>query len=253
MYWEKMTSTAINAVDRSVPVILNLAAIEQHGPHLPVDTDAVIGAHFLSTLDQIDPKAQLILPPVKVGCSAHHLDFDGTLSVPHQAMMDYVCAILNSVRGAGFCKILLFNSHGGNQAIGQVILEDFGATHSDCHIAMVTWWTLAQDALLHISKAERFGTGHACEFETSLMMAAGAIVQNVDLPLGEFFVPSHSWAHSSMLHKSGGTLYRSMRHISGGTGVVGQPDVATAEQGHKITTAVVRRLETVVTDLRRKD
>ena len=58
MYREKMTSTAINAVDRSVPVILNLAAIEQHGPHLPVDTDAVIGAHFLSTLDQIDPQAQ---------------------------------------------------------------------------------------------------------------------------------------------------------------------------------------------------
>lgn len=251
MYWEKMTSAAINAVDRNVPVILNLAAIEQHGPHLPVDTDAVIGAHFLSALDQLDPQAQLILPSVKVGCSAHHLDFEGTLSVPHRVMMDYVCSIIGSVCGAGFRNILLFNSHGGNQAIGQVILEDFGATHPDCRIAMVTWWTLAQDALTHISKAGRFGTGHACEFETSLMMAAGAIAPNVDLPTGEFFVPSHSWADNSMLHKSGGALYRSIRHISGGSGVVGRPDVATAEQGHKITTAVVRRLETVVTDLRR--
>ena len=96
MYWEKMTSGAIDAVDRKVPIILNLAAIEQHGPHLPVDTDVVIGAHFLSALDQIDPKAQLILPPVKVGCSAHHLDFGGTLSVPHRVMMDYVCSILDS-------------------------------------------------------------------------------------------------------------------------------------------------------------
>jgi creatinine amidohydrolase len=251
MYWEKMTSAAIYAVDRSVPVVLNLAAIEQHGPHLPVDTDAVIGAHFLSALDHNDPQAQLILPQVKVGCSAHHLDFDGTLSVPHRVMMDYVCSILNSVSGAGFRNILLFNSHGGNQGIGQVILEDFGATHPNCRIAMVTWWTLAQDALINISKSGRFGTGHACEFETSLMMAAGAIPANINLPTGEFFVPSHSWADSSMLHKSVGTLYRSIRQISGGSGVVGQPDAATAEQGHKITTAVVRHLETVVTDLRR--
>ena len=122
MYWEKMTSTAIECVERSTPVILNLAAIEQHGPHLPANTDVVIGAHFLSKLDQIDPKAQLILPTVKVGCSAHHLDFIGTLSVPHRVMMEYVSSILDSVCSAGFWNILLFNSHGGNQAIGQVIL-----------------------------------------------------------------------------------------------------------------------------------
>jgi|TARA_Y100000766_G_scaffold204544_1_gene176447 creatinine amidohydrolase len=250
MYWEKMTSGAIDAVDRKVPIILNLAAIEQHGPHLPVNTDVVIGAHFLSALDQIDPKAQLILPPVKVGCSAHHLDFDGTLSVPHRVMMDYVCSILDSVCGGGFRNILLFNSHGGNQGIGQVILEDFGAAHPDCRIAMVTWWTLARDALAELSKTGRFGTGHACEFETSLMMAAGAIEPNIDLPTGEFFVPSHGWADSSMLHKSVGALYRSIRQISGGSGVIGRPDAATLEQGHKITMAVVRRLETVVTDLR---
>ena len=102
MYWEKMTSGAIDAVDRKVPIILNLAAIEQHGPHLPVDTDVVIGAHILSARDPLDPKAQLILPPVKVGCSAHHLDFDGTLRFPHRLMIDYVCSILDSVYGGGF-------------------------------------------------------------------------------------------------------------------------------------------------------
>jgi len=83
-----------------------------------------------------------------------------------------------------------------------------------------------------------------------LMMAAGAIEPNIDLPTGEFFVPSHGWADSSMLHKSVGALYRSIRQISGGSGVIGRPDAATLEQGHKITMAVVRRLETVVTDLR---
>ena len=249
MYWEKMTSAEIECVERSTPVILNLAAIEQHGPHLPANTDVVIGAHFLSKLDQIDPKAQLILPTVKVGCSAHHLDFIGTLSVPHRVMMEYVSSILDSVCSAGFWNILLFNSHGGNQAIGQVILEDFGAAHPSCRIALVTWWTLARDALAEISKTGRFGTGHACEFETSLMMAAGAVTPNINLPVGEFFVKSHAWADGSMLHKSAGTLYRSIQSISGGTGIVGRPDAASVEQGHKITEEVVRRLKTVVEDL----
>jgi len=164
-------------------------------------------------------------------------------------MMEYVVSILNSVCGAGFRNILLFNSHGGNQAIGQVILEDFGATHPECRIALVTWWTLARDALAEVSKTGQFGTGHACEFETSLMMAAGAVAPSIDLPAGEFFVKSHAWADGSMLHKSGGTLYRSMHSISGGTGVVGQPDAACVEQGHKITEEVLRRLKTVVKDL----
>ena len=249
MYWEKMTSARIEEVERSTPVILNLAAIEQHGPHLPVDTDVVIGSHFLSKLDQDDPRGQLILPTVKVGCSAHHLDFCGTLSVPHRVMMEYVISMLNSVCGAGFRNILLFNSHGGNQAIGQVILEDFGAAHPECRVALVTWWTLARDALAEVSETGQFGTGHACEFETSLMMAAGAVAPSIDLPAGEFFVKSYAWADGSMLYKSGGTLYRSMHNISGGSGVVGQPDAASVEQGNKITEEVVRRLKAVVEDL----
>lgn len=250
MYWEKLRSPDFESIDRSTPVVLNLAAIEQHGPHLPIDCDAVIGAYFMSVLDKGDTQAQLLLPQIKVCCSAHHLDFAGTLSVPHTVLLDYVCAILDSVRKTGFRNILLLNSHGGNQAIGQVIVEHYGALHPDCSIALVTWWTLARDALTKLSKTGPYGTGHACEFETSLLMAIGAINPDQDLPTGVFHVPSHDWANGSMLHNGGGSLYRSMRDISGGSGVVGQPDAANAKLGHMITTEVVDRLGKVIADLR---
>ncbi|MCB1457744.1 MAG: creatininase family protein [Nitratireductor sp.] len=249
MRWETLTSAEIGSMDKSLPVLLNLAAIEQHGPHLPLNTDAVIGDHLLSALDNRQPGAQLILPQVKVCCSAHHMDFPGTLSVPHRVLMDYVGSILDSVLAAGFHTLLIVNSHGGNQAIGQVIVEDFGARHPGCTVALVTWWHLARDAMIELSETGPFGTGHACELETSLMMAAGAIPPDLPLPAGEFHVPTFEWANGSMLHGAPGSIYRSMRTISGGSGTVGQPDAASLEKGQRITRAVTEKLATVISDL----
>lgn len=249
MHWETMTSGELDSLEKGLPVLVNLAAIEQHGPHLPLSTDAVIGAHLLAALEARQPHAQLILPQIKVCCSAHHMDFPGTLSVPHRVLMDYVCAILDSVLAAGFRTLLIVNSHGGNQAIGQVIVEDFGARHPDCTIAMVTWWHLAREALLDLTETGAFGTGHACELETSLMMAAGVIPAEHQLPAGLFHVDTFDWANGSMLHGAPGSIYRSMRAISGGSGTVGQPDAASPEKGHQITRAVTDRLSAVVADL----
>lgn len=249
MFWERLTTQEINLLDRSLPVILNLAAIEQHGPHLPVNTDAVIGQHLLRSLDRAKPEAQLILPQVKVCCSEHHLDYPGTLSVRHTVLLDYASGILDSVVHAGFRKLLILNSHGGNQAISQVILEHFGAKHLNCCVALATWWDLASDQLQAVSETGRFGAGHACELETSVMMAAGAIDEDQTLPEGLHYARSFDWADGSMLHGSRATLYRSMRAISCGTGIVGRPDAASLAKGQRITDVVVEKLAAVVSDL----
>src|SRR5690606_7602377 len=94
MRWERLTTAEIAALDRSIPVLLNIAAIEQHGPHLPLDTDARIGAHFLDELDRRLHERVLILPPVVVCASEHHMDFPGTLTVRHATLLAYVTDIL---------------------------------------------------------------------------------------------------------------------------------------------------------------
>lgn len=152
MKWECLTTRQIDAVDRNTPVFLNIAAIEQHGPHLPVATDALIGAHFLDRLDDVLSDRVLVLPQVKVCCSRHHLDYPGTLSVKHATFVNYVSELLQSVVSSGFKKIIIFNSHGGNQAIGQVVVEQFGADNPTITIGLVTWWTLAHAHLVALDK-----------------------------------------------------------------------------------------------------
>lgn len=250
MRWEKLTSREIGTLDRSTPVILNIAAIEQHGPHLPLDTDARIGAHFLNELDAGNPDAALILPSVVVCASEHHMDFPGTLTVRHATLLAYVTDILESVAAHGFRNIVLFNSHGGNQAIGQVILESFGSRHRDCRVAMLTWWRIASDALLKVQEGGFGSVGHACEFETSLMLLIDEASVRRDLIPGPSHVMTHDWANSDLLRGGRGSLFRTMKEISGGNGVVGDPSLASAEKGRAITRIVVDALDGIVTSMR---
>src|SRR5690606_448460 len=249
MRWEKFTTNEIAGLDRSIPVVLNIAAIEQHGPHLPLDTDAEIGALFLARLDEALGEKVLILPQVKVCCSEHHMEFAGTLSVRHETFLAYVGDILESVVRHGFRNIVVFNSHGGNQAIGQVLLEQFGARHRDCRVAFLTWWRLAGPELETIRESGFSGVNHACEFETSLMLLAAPDDVRREKIGAMSYVGTFGWADADMIRASRGALFRTMHAMSGGTGVVGDPSLGTAGKGEQITQAVVDELVEVVGSL----
>ncbi len=252
MRWETLTTNEVGALDRDIPVVLNVAAIEQHGPHLPLETDAVIGDHFLQALEQKLGDRVLILPQVKVCCSEHHMDFAGTLSVRHETFLAYVGDILESVARHGFRNIVVFNSHGGNQAIGQVLLETFGTKHRDCRVAFLTWWRLAAKELGAIRESAFAGINHACEFETSLMLLGAPESVRTALVSGMSYVETHDWANADMILPARGALFRSMHEMSGGTGVVGDPSLATREKGQAITAAVVAQLANVVETIRQR-
>lgn len=252
MRWETLTTNEVAALDRDIPVVLNVAAIEQHGPHLPLETDAVIGDHFLQALEQKLGDRVLILPQVKVCCSEHHMDFAGTLSVRHETFLAYVGDILESVARHGFRNIVVFNSHGGNQAIGQVLLETFGTKHRNCRVAFLTWWRLAAKELGAIRESAFAGINHACEFETSLMLLGAPESVRTALVSGMSYVETHDWANADMILPARGALFRSMHEMSGGTGVVGDPSLATREKGQAITAAVVAQLANVVETIRQR-
>lgn len=252
MRWEDLTWMEFERIDRSTPVVMNLAAIEQHGPHLPVSTDSSIGGFFMEELDRRLDEKILVLPQVKVCCSSHHMDFPGTLSVRHETLVSYVGDILESVVTHGFCNLILVNSHGGNRAIGQVILEKFGAAHQDCNIVFLTWWHLAARKLEAIQESGFTGLGHACEFETALMMHAAPNTVHTELISGQNYIPGFPWADADMLVSSPASHYRTIKDVSGGTGVLGDPSLASAEKGARITEAVMEDLIEVVTAIRAK-
>lgn len=250
MKWMELTSPEIAALDRKLPLVMNISAVEQHGPHLPVGTDAMVGAYFLERIDAAMGDDLLILPQLKVCCSQHHMDFGGTLTIRHETMLAYVCDVLESALSHGFSTVVLFNSHGGNEAIGRVIVEKLGYRHPEAQVVMLTWWTVAAEALRGIQQSGFGGVGHACEFETSLLMhfasdlvRAGSIA-DPDMP------QPYCWARADMLNAPSGLLYRSMKAQSGGSGVVGRPSFASAEKGERIAETVTSRLCAMLRDLR---
>ncbi len=249
MYWEQLTSPQIKASDKNIPVILPIAAIEQHGDHLPLATDRLIGEHFCRELNQLIPNDILILPTISVGCSEHHIDFDGSLSVQHETLLKQMTDIAGCVVKYGFENLVVLNSHGGNQAIGQTFVEAFGFRHPQCKIAMVTWWRLCLEELIKITETSHGGTGHAGEFETSLMLLIAPDLVQIDKIGPKTNAPTFSWAEADMLHGAKVSLFRTMKAMTP-SGVFGEAASGNREKGAKITRVVVDALKHVILDLR---
>ncbi|MBN8860097.1 MAG: creatininase family protein [Sphingobacteriales bacterium] len=248
MIWDQLTSEQINGLDRGIPVLLVVAATEQHGPHLPLATDRLIGEFFSRKLHEEMPSQLLVLPAVAVGCSDHHMGFSGTLSISQESFRNQVGDIIRSVIQHGFHKIILLNSHGGNQAIGQVLMEQLGHEYPQVHLVMTTWWRVAIKRLYEITETGPGGVGHAGEFETSLMLhiAPDLVIQKLIFPKTNR--PTFPWAESDMLRGSGASYFRNMRAMTV-TGVFGDPTAASAPKGQQITDAVITALQQVVKDL----
>lgn len=249
MFWRTLTRSELGEVDKQTPILFPIAAIEQHGEHLPVDTDLLINEHFCRRLNKAMPDEVLIIPPVAVTCSQHHADFAGTLTTTHKVFFDYLESIIDSLIQQGFCKIILFNSHGGNQAIGQAVIESSGIRHPAAHLLMVSWWKLAREKLLSISESGFGGTGHACEFETSLVAAIGE-EHNEDLVRASKINPTPlapipKWASGDLLTAPPVAYHRTMRALTG-DGVFGNPSSYSAAKGEAITQAVIEELQTIL-------
>ncbi len=245
MIWQSLTSKALARLDRSIPVVLPVAAVEQHGPHLPLATDRLIAEHFCRELDRELPDRVLILPTVAVGCSQHHMDFPGTLSVSHDGFMRYVGEVLESVVAHGFRTLIIFNSHGGNVAAATVLTERAGAAHQECRFVVTSWWQIAAPALLEITDSGPGGVGHACEFETSLIEVVAPELMDHTVPPHGGNRPTFDWASGDMLRPAGALLYRSFAAATE-NGVFGRPDLATREKGLAISRAVVEAMKHLI-------
>ena len=248
MNWDQLTSPEIDALDRSIPVILPVAAIEQHGAHLPLATDRIIVEYFCQQLHKDIPEKVLILPVMSVGYSEHHLDFPGSLSLQHETFQRQAEDILGSVALHGFKNLIIYNSHGGNLGISQVIVEHFGHRHPECRIVLATWWKIAGEALRELNETGEGGVGHAGEFETSLMMLIAPELVHHEKIGDKQNQESFEWANGDMLRGPKASLYRSMKAMTP-SGVFGDVRMVSAEKGQKIVAKAVGALKKIVLDL----
>lgn len=248
MYWDQQTSPQIAALDKNIPVILPIAATEQHGAHLPLATDRMIGEYYCKQLNKKIGNKVLILPTISVGCSEHHTDFAGSLSVQHLTMLQQMTDIANCVVKYGFKNIVVLNSHGGNQAIAGTFLEIFGYRHPSCRLVVLTWWRIAVEQLRKLNDAGQGGAGHGGEFETSLMLLIAPELVQKDKIGKKTNVPTFDWAEGDLLTGGKAGFYRTMKAMTP-SGIYGDATYASRKKGKKISKIVVESLLRIVLDL----
>lgn len=250
MNWQELASSDFAAIDRATPVLLPVAAIEQHGPHLPLATDRMIAEYFAEQLNAKLGSGVLTLPTVAVGCSDHHMDFAGSLTLRQETFVDVCAQMLDGTRRHGFRNFLVLNAHGGNQGACQVMLERFGADHQDCQIAVATWWRAASEALSALNQTGPGGVGHACEFETSLMLLIAPQLVRMEAVEPRANVPTFDWAEGDLLRSPRVAIFRTMKQMTP-NGAYGEPAQATAAKGRQIAEIVCETLSVVIRDLTR--
>lgn len=141
-YWQDWTTAELAEAetDRLIAV-LPVAAIEQHGPHLPLSTDAVINQAILTEAVSNLPSdlPAVLLPAQTVGLSPEHLSFPGTLTLNPSTVAAIWTEIGDSLARAGVRKLLMFNSHGGQPQIMDIVARDLRARHGML-AAHVSWF-----------------------------------------------------------------------------------------------------------------
>ena len=158
----------------SVVAVLPVAATEQHGPHLPVsvDTTLVNGVIDAALPHLPDDLPVLFLPTQQVGKSNEHIRFPGTLTLSAQTLISVWMELGACVVRAGIRKLVLFNSHGGQVSVMDIVARDLRSAH-DLIVYSANWYSLPLgDAVMGLfpPQEHRFGI-HAGDMETSMMLA----------------------------------------------------------------------------------
>ena len=170
-YWQELSSTEIEALDHTrLIAILPVGAIEQHGPHLPVGADALINRGILKRAKAILPPTvqALALPMLPVGKSDEHIAFGGTLTLSAETLIRTWTEIGTSVSRAGIKKLVLFNSHGGQISIMDIVARELRIKERMLVMAH-SWFAGGLPDGLFSDDEIRFGI-HAGEIETSIML-----------------------------------------------------------------------------------
>ena len=202
MHLADMKWPDVASLDKNTPVIIPVAALEQHGPHMPVFTDSLLTNELVRRIEQQAGSRVLITPLMWFGNSHHHMEFPGTLSAEPRLYIDLLNNLLENLIAHGFKRLLIFNGHGGNDTPGKQAVFETRQKHrdrTDLLLLFVTYWNLGAEPWAADPSISQRVMGHACEWETSMVMRirpelVGDLSQVQAVPFGNPFEPaSRGW------------------------------------------------------------
>jgi creatinine amidohydrolase len=234
-------------------VIIPVGSTEQHGPHLPLDTD-IVNAFEISKRAAENVGA-LVAPPLYYGISPHWMNFPGTMSIDERTFVAAVTQICNSLTRHGFKKIVILNGHGGNRSAIETIAQNVAeANAGKCLIAAFSYWDVSAQEIDALRESPYGGMGHACELETSLQLHLRSelvimkrAVKNLQKRRSEFQpIDITDIRRGPLIYVAGGG---GSSGEPGKPGVMGDPTIATREKGKKFFDAITGRVVKLLTEL----
>jgi len=222
-------------------VVLPLGSLEQHGHHLPMLTDTMIGSEIARRAEIALGDEALFLPMLWVGASDHHRGMPGTVSLSNNVYVDVLVDILESLLGAGFRRIFLLNAHGGNITPGRMALYDVQLRHRDkpdLWMAFSSWWTIAADQIAAPPEIQQKFVTHACELESSMILRLRPELVKLEAARGANIPFESAFYTPDFSGPSRVDVPRAFDQLSE-TGAFGHPELATAEKGEALFQAAV--------------
>lgn len=236
---ENGSPTLARAIAADPIVIVPVGSVEQHGRHLPVGTDSIaveaVAREAARGWDMERPL--LLLPTLWTGLSPHHMGLAGSITLRASTFIDLLEDVCASLLHHGVRRVLLLNGHGGNIAAIDVALTRLGERRlATERVAAITYWHLLAHRAGELRESRRGGTGHAGEFETSLMLATHpelvaqeeGVVHYPELPSG--------YLSTDLFEGAPARRFVPFDRLSP-SGTLGDPSLADAAKGERIVRA----------------
>lgn len=232
----------VESLSRDLPVVIPVAALEQHGHHLPVFTDSMLLGEVVRRVSESMKNRVLFTPLMWLGNSDHHIDFPGTMSANPRLYLDLLNNLIENMLTHGFRRIVLLNGHGGNTTPGKQAVFEVRQRHrtrKDLLLLFATYWDHGTPNQMRPDLVQT-QMGHACEWETSMILRiaphlVNEVSQIESVDFGFAFEPAYR-----------GWITRDRT----GPGHIGQPCHASAEKGEALFQAfsqgVTQFLEQVI-------
>ncbi|MAG93051.1 MAG: creatininase [Planctomycetaceae bacterium] len=246
--YEKLTWPEINdAVDLGKVCIVPCGAVEQHGPHLPLDVDLVCPLGVAHGAGRAIPESLLVLPIISYGYTGHVMDFPGTINCHHENFIRMVGDVTKSLAYHGFKKIILLNGHGSNMPNLDLVARRTNL-ETDAECVLTAWWRLltVDPDFMPNWRESKFpgGCAHAGELETSMYLHLdGEGVRQDKIKNGtiSFNEEGSPFNYVDLLAQGPATVISWTSSYSE-TGVLGEAELATAEKGKQACDEAVKQL-----------